>query len=63
MWPGFEIPFLYRGSGYESSIENPRGVSRGNSSLELDGIRLAPGSASLPLVVDGAIRRVPLVLG
>ena len=62
-WSGFEITFLYRGSRNEISVENPRGVSRGISSLELNGIRLAPGSASLPLVDDGATRRVRLVLG
>ncbi len=62
-WPGFEIMFRYLGSRYEISVENPRGVSRGIARLELDGVPLAPGSASLPLVDDGATRRVRLVLG
>src|SRR5581483_10021991 len=36
-WPGFKIAFRYHSSRYDISIENPRGVNRGVSSIHLDG--------------------------
>ncbi len=62
-WPGFEIEFRHRSARYEIRVENPKGVSRGVSRLELDGEALAPGGAGVPLADDGATHRVRVVLG
>ncbi len=62
-WPGFEIEFRHRSARYEITVENPRGVSRGVTRLELDGEALPATSAGIPLADDGAIHRVRVVLG
>jgi cyclic beta-1,2-glucan synthetase len=62
-WPGYEIDFRYHSARYEISVENPRGVSRGVTSSELDGKLLPGGSAAIPLVDDGATHSVRVVLG
>jgi cyclic beta-1,2-glucan synthetase len=36
-WPGFTIAFRHRSARYDILVENPRGVSRGVSSVHLDG--------------------------
>jgi cyclic beta-1,2-glucan synthetase len=62
-WPRFEIAFRYHSSRYEITVENPRGVTRGISALEVNGTpSVAPGTG-IPLVDDGAIRRIHVVLG
>ena len=38
-WRGFEIAFRYHSARYEIAVENPRGVTRGVSRVELDGVR------------------------
>jgi cyclic beta-1,2-glucan synthetase len=62
-WRRFEIRFRYHASRYEITVENPSGVTRGVATVEVDGTPLAPGRASLPLIDDGAIRRVRVLLG
>jgi cyclic beta-1,2-glucan synthetase len=62
-WRGFEITFRYHASRYTITVENPRGVTRGIATMEVDGIPLPSGSASLPLTDDGASRRVRVLLG
>jgi cyclic beta-1,2-glucan synthetase len=62
-WPGFEIAFRHRSTRYEITVENPRGVSRGVSSVEVDGAPPDSGLGPLRLVDDGAIRKVRVVLG
>ncbi len=61
-WPGFELVFRYRSARYEIVVENPKGVSRGVSSVELDGVSLA-GDLSIGLAGDGQTHRVRIVLG
>lgn len=61
-WRGFEITFRYHSSRYEIVVENPQGVARGVSSVELDGAPLAAG-APIPLTDDGAMHHVRVVLG
>jgi cyclic beta-1,2-glucan synthetase len=61
-WPGFEIAFRYRSSRYEIAVENPRGVSRGVTSVEVDGVVL-DGDRIITLTDDGATHRVRVVLG
>ena len=62
-WPGFQIVFRYRSARYEIEVENPRGVCRGVTSVELDGEALSGDRAQIPLADDGATHRVRVVLG
>jgi cyclic beta-1,2-glucan synthetase len=62
-WPGFEITFRYHSSRYEIVVENPQGVARGVSSVELDGAPLVGGSMHIQLADDGAAHHVRVVLG
>ena len=62
-WPRFEIVFRYRSARYEITVENPRGVSRGVSSVEVDGAPPASGGGPLRLTDDGATHSVRVVLG
>jgi cyclic beta-1,2-glucan synthetase len=61
-WRGFEISYRYRSARYQISVENPRGVCRGVTRLELDGDPV-PDEARIPLADDGATHRVRVVLG
>jgi cyclic beta-1,2-glucan synthetase len=61
-WPGFELVFRYRSARYDVTVENPRGVSRGVSSVELDGTLLV-GDLGLTLADDRKTHRVRIVLG
>jgi len=61
-WPGYSINFRYRSAKYEIRQQNPSGVSRGVVSISLDGSELAD-RASVPLVDDGAVHQVLIVLG
>jgi cyclic beta-1,2-glucan synthetase len=62
-WPGFEITFRYRASRYEVTVENPRGVTRGISTIEVDGEPLPSADGKVRLVDDGATHHVRVVLG
>jgi len=61
-WTGFEIVFRHRSSRYEISVENPRGVNRGVTMLEIDGV-VPEDRTSVPLIDDGATHRVRVSLG
>jgi cyclic beta-1,2-glucan synthetase len=61
-WRGFEMVFRYRSARYDLVVENPRGVSRGVSSVEVDGVCLA-GDLSIGLVDDRKPHHVRIVLG
>jgi cyclic beta-1,2-glucan synthetase len=62
-WRNFEITFRYHSSRYEIAVENPQGVARGVSSVELDGASLAAGSMHIEIADDGATHHVRVVLG
>jgi cyclic beta-1,2-glucan synthetase len=62
-WPAFDVEFVHRTARYQIHVENPRGVCRGVTSLELDGAALSAEGARVPLVDDGATHRVRVVLG
>jgi cyclic beta-1,2-glucan synthetase len=62
-WPGFEIVYRYYTTHYEIAVENPRSVSRGVTSVELDGQMLTTRPAQIPLADDGATHKVRIVLG
>jgi cyclic beta-1,2-glucan synthetase len=60
-WPRYEIDFRYHSSRYRLSVENPRGVMRGVTSISLDG-RLVTGR-EIPLADDGREHSIAVVLG
>ena len=62
-WPRFEIAFRYRSARYEITVENPRGVSRGVSSVKVDGAAPGSGLGPLRLTDDDATHLVRVVLG
>jgi len=61
-WPGYSIRFRYHSALYDIAVDNPRGVTRGVALAELDGKPLA-ASANIPLVDDGAVHQIHIVLG
>src|SRR5262249_25980103 len=61
-WRGFEIAFRHHSARYEIAVENPRGVTRGVSLVELDGTAM-PAGAGITLADDGVTHRVRVVLG
>jgi cyclic beta-1,2-glucan synthetase len=62
-WPGFDIVYRYGATRYEIAVENPRGVSRGVTSVELDGKALQQRPAQIALADDSVTHRVRIVLG
>jgi cyclic beta-1,2-glucan synthetase len=62
-WPRYEMDFAYHGSRYEIEVENPHGLSRGVVSAELDGVALVGPGAAIPLVDDGGVHHVRVILG
>jgi cyclic beta-1,2-glucan synthetase len=62
-WPRFEIAYRYRSSRYDIAVENPDGVCRGIVRAELDGAPRPDNSGELPLVDDGQVHTVRIVLG
>ena len=64
-WPSYEMTFRYHAAEYTITVENPRGVSRGVTAVEVDGAALPVGKgggAEIGLVVEGK-HRVRVVLG
>jgi cyclic beta-1,2-glucan synthetase len=59
-WPGFEATYLFGKTQYEIKVDNPDGVMRGVSSIELDGNVL--GGTSIPLANDGATHHIKVTL-
>ncbi len=62
-WPGFGITLRYHSARYDIEVENPSGVCRGVVLTELDGGARQASHAGIPLVNDGAIHRLRVVLG
>jgi cyclic beta-1,2-glucan synthetase len=61
-WPSYSMEFRYHSSTYKIKVENPSSVSKGVALTELDGKILA-GAASIPLVDDGQVHQLRVVLG
>lgn len=61
-WRGYSIIYQHETSRYEITIENPQGVSRGISLIELDGVRQLDGN-NISLHDDGQPHQVRVVLG
>jgi cyclic beta-1,2-glucan synthetase len=62
-WLRFEIVFRYHSSRYEITVENPEAVSRGIARAEADGTLLVGTPLRIPLLDDGAVHKVRVVLG
>jgi cyclic beta-1,2-glucan synthetase len=62
-WPGFEIVYNYHSARYEITVDNPRGVNRGVSRVDLDGKALPGGPTRIPLADDGLTHKVHVILG
>jgi cyclic beta-1,2-glucan synthetase len=62
-WRNFEITFRYQSSRYEITVENDHGVTRGVTSIELDGASFEGDSKHIQLVDDGIVHHVRVVLG
>jgi cyclic beta-1,2-glucan synthetase len=66
-WPGFSIALRLPGDGtrYELRVRNPSGRAAAVTEATLDGARLPVrgGVGRIPLVRDGGLHRVELVLG
>ncbi|HTN50234.1 MAG TPA: glucoamylase family protein [Burkholderiaceae bacterium] len=60
-WRSFKIRYRAPSATYELVIENPQGVARGVSRVELDGAEL-PG-IMIPLLDDAAVHSVRVTLG
>jgi len=61
-WRGFSIAFRYHSARYDIVVENPQGVTRGVSFVEVDGVP-CDGRPGIPLVDDRRQHRVRVVLG
>jgi cyclic beta-1,2-glucan synthetase len=61
-WPGFEMVVTLPRMEYRITVENPNGVNRGVSRLELDGVEQADRGA-VPILQDGAVHQVKVILG
>jgi cyclic beta-1,2-glucan synthetase len=60
-WPGFELTYRCGRSTYQVTVENPEHMNRGVATVTLDGTRVASGA--VPLVDDGRLHAVVVVLG
>ena len=61
-WKHYTITYRHGGAVYRISVENPNGVCRGVTRINLDGAVLAK-DALVPLLDDGSEHRVEVVLG
>jgi cyclic beta-1,2-glucan synthetase len=62
-WTEFDVTLRHGASRYDIHVENPEGVERGVMSASLDGDDIRGAPLSLPLVDDGATRRLVVRLG
>jgi len=60
-WPGFTLQYTRGATRYEISVDNASRAGCSVTAIELDGTPLPPGA--VPLVDDGAVHRLRVVLG
>jgi cyclic beta-1,2-glucan synthetase len=61
-WPRFDVVFCHHSARYDIAVENPHGVSRGVTRVELDGKLLDGNPFLIPLADDHAIHRVRVLM-
>jgi cellobiose phosphorylase len=61
-WPGYTVRFRYHSATYQIRVDNPSSVARGVVMTEAEGKR-SVGVANIPLVDDGALHHVRILLG
>jgi len=61
-WQHFQMRFRYHSARYEIRVENPRGVTRGVTLVEIDG-STNPRGAEIALVDDARTHAVRIVVG
>ncbi|MGD0906299.1 MAG: glucoamylase family protein [Candidatus Acidiferrales bacterium] len=61
-WPGYSMSFRYHSATYNIKVENPLGVSRGVTKIEVDG-KPVTGFPNIALVDDGTVHQVLIILG
>ncbi|MBI4872017.1 MAG: hypothetical protein HY814_10685 [Candidatus Riflebacteria bacterium] len=62
-WRHFDVSLRHGTSRYEIAVENPRGVERGVSRVEVNGATLPGNPAVIELTKDGGVHRVRVVMG
>jgi len=62
-WSGYRVRYRHGITEYEISVENPRGVARGVTRIDLDGVRLGCPEQGIALRDDGKLHRANVVLG
>jgi cyclic beta-1,2-glucan synthetase len=62
-WPHFEMTVRHGSARYEIRVENPDRVSRGILSAEMDGTIFSERPLRLPLLDDGGVHNVRVILG
>ena len=60
-WPEYEIVWRFLSTRYEITVSNPQRRCRGVARAELDGLAVDP--EAIPLVDDGGVHRVCIVMG
>ena len=60
-WPKYELTYKAGRSEYRITVENPNGVNRGVTRIELDGVDHT--GRDIAVVDDGAVHQVRVVLG
>jgi cyclic beta-1,2-glucan synthetase len=62
-WPDAHVAIRFGSSRYEVSIDNSAGTGKGVTGLDLDGVALAAGEATLRMLDDGQSHAVGVRLG
>ena len=60
-WEKFRVRWKHGATTYDVAVENPERRNRGVALVELDGARV--DTSSIPLVDDGAVHRVRVLMG
>ena len=61
-WPGFEVMLRHGSATYLIQVENPDGRESGATTVELDGKAIDARPIVIPLIDDGATRRLRVVI-
>ena len=61
-WPGYTLRFRYHSATYQIRVDNPSSVARGVVMTEMEGRRFV-GVSGIPLVDDGKLHHVRVLLG